>query len=313
MLQLPDHWLWDHWILENDEYLDLFFLRASRALLDPRLRHGRASIGHARSTDALHWEVLPDALISGEFSSFDDRATWTGCAIRRKSGGIRLFYTGNSFSDGESFVQRISWADSDDGITFHKTTRSPLESDPRWYEHPDNCDGEIAWRDPFVFFAEDKWHMLICARLPESVEENSMRRGVVGYASSVDGEHWQVQPPLSAPSRFGHLECLQSRKINGQWYLIFSCSQDRQDSISEGRVWLATGDGPLGPWDLDDARYVKPTNLYAGQFFQLPTSQRAPGTSGWAYTAFDGANDNDFLGIMPDPIPFENLEFGSIS
>ena len=33
-LTLPDHWMWDHWIVDDGERYHLFFLRASRALHD---------------------------------------------------------------------------------------------------------------------------------------------------------------------------------------------------------------------------------------------------------------------------------------
>ena len=312
-LALADHWLWDHWILTSDDHLDLFFLRASKALHDPRRRHYRATMGHARSTDGRTWELLPDALVAGDMPAFDDRATWTGCAVRLADGRIRLFYTGTSYQDeNQRNVQRVSWADSTDGVTFHKTDVPPVEADPRWYEAASNTDGEVAWRDPFVYYADGLWHMIVCARLREEDEPNSQRRGVVGYATSTDCEHWEVQPPLSSASRYGHLECLQSREINGQWYLVFSCGHDRQDVQAAGTVWLAKGESAVGPWDLDGAQYVVPEQLYAGQMFQLPPTVVEPGTSGWAYTGFDCFDDNVFKGQMPDPILWENLELRSI-
>jgi len=41
----------DFWFADDGERYRLFFLRAPRALGDPELRHRRASLGHAVSTD----------------------------------------------------------------------------------------------------------------------------------------------------------------------------------------------------------------------------------------------------------------------
>ena len=38
MLRLEDAWIWDSWIADDGERYHLFFLKAPRALEDPRLR-----------------------------------------------------------------------------------------------------------------------------------------------------------------------------------------------------------------------------------------------------------------------------------
>ncbi len=74
-LRLEDDWLWDFWTARDGDVFHLFFLRAPRSLRDPELRHHRAVIGHAVSSDLRRWEVLPDALGRGRVGSFDDGAT----------------------------------------------------------------------------------------------------------------------------------------------------------------------------------------------------------------------------------------------
>ncbi|MDO5720315.1 MAG: glycosyl hydrolase family 32 [Actinomycetaceae bacterium] len=297
-LNLSDHWVWDHWILSSDDYLDLFFLRASRALINPAHRHTRASIGHARSYDnGLTWHLLPDALVHNTAGTFDDRATWTGSAIHHPNGGIRLFYTGISSSDHGRKVQRIGWADSSDGISFTRMSHAPLEADERWYEAISNTDGDIAWRDPFVFQFHDQWHMFITARLKDG---DHLSKGVIGHAISEDLDTWSIQEPLTSRSQFGHLECAQSRTIDGRHYLVFSCASDMQMTPCDGGVWFAEGASPVGPFDLENARYAEPTNLYASQMFQTTSGE-------WKYTGFDGKDDLTFTGTIPNPIPWENL------
>lgn len=295
--RLNDHWVWDHWILTSPNHLDLFFLRASRALQEPWRRHRRAAIGHARSFDSGQtWQLLPDALVHSDGPAFDDRACWTGSAIWHPDGFIRLFYTGISHGDGGALVQRIGWADSHDGITFTRMSATPLEADPRWYAGLGN--DELHWRDPFVFQYQDRWHMLITTAAAGSIPSHG---GVVGHAVSDDLDHWEICPPLSAPSRFRHLECTQSRKIKGQDYLVFSCGESMLEDRTPGSVWLAKGDSPLGPFDLAGARYISEDQLYAGQLFQDPGAQ-------WWFTGFDSAKDENFTGTVPNPIRWEDLQ-----
>ena len=83
--RLPDHWVWDSWLADDGENYHLFFLRASRALIDPDKRHHRASIGHAVSPNLEEWTLLPDALTADDTPAWDDLATWTGSVVRGSS------------------------------------------------------------------------------------------------------------------------------------------------------------------------------------------------------------------------------------
>ena len=133
MLRLPDHWVWDSWHAHDGAEHHLFFLRASRALLDPDRRHDRASIGHATSNDLRHWELQPDALVHSDPAAWDDRALWTGSVVRRPDGQWRMFFTAISHAD-QGRVQRIGTAVSDDLCPWSWSGDNPLlEADPRWY------------------------------------------------------------------------------------------------------------------------------------------------------------------------------------
>lgn len=296
-LSLADHWVWDHWIADDGEQYHLFFLRASRALHDPDRRHWRAGLGHAVSDDARTWRLMPDALVHSDGPAFDDQAIWTGSTIIKPDGSLRVFYTGISRAEG-GMVQRIGWADSDDGTAFHRTCSSPLEADPRWYKKAGEDAPDEHWRDPFVFAHEGRWHMLITAQAT-GVERK--RSGVIGHAVSDDLETWEVLEPLTEPGSFGQLEVAQSRCIEGRHLLVFSCGQDMQAEPGPGGVWLAEGDSPLGPWDVASARYVHPEHLYAGQLLRLRQGQ-------WVFTGFDdGVGQAPFAGSVPDPIPWEQI------
>src|SRR4029453_2385756 len=93
VLSLPDSWVWDFWFADDGERYHLFFLKASRALLDPDRRPRHASLGHAVSTDLRHWTLRADALVADDAPAPDDRAIWTGCVGRPPHGPRPLFYT----------------------------------------------------------------------------------------------------------------------------------------------------------------------------------------------------------------------------
>ena len=149
MLRLPASWTWDFWLAEEQGTYHLFFLKASRALHDPDLRHWRATIGHAVSDDLRSWTRWPSAGALRRPGT-DDLATWTGSVVRDHSGHWWMFYTGVDRED-RGLVQRIRAATSTDLMTWHKHAGLVLESDARWYEKlsDDNWRDE-AFRDPWV-------------------------------------------------------------------------------------------------------------------------------------------------------------------
>lgn len=298
-LQLRDHWVWDHWFLDDGHRYHAFFLRASRALHDPERRHQNASMGHAVSTDLQQWTLLPDAVVHTDGPAFDDKAIWTGSAVMKPDGGMRVFYTGISRAEAGA-VQRIGWVDSYDGVVFERATSEPLTADARWYQKWNPAyPYDEAWRDPYVFRHEGRWHMLVTAR---GKGASIRRSGVVGHAVSDDLDHWEVLEPLSSPDvPFGQIEVMQSRCVDGQHYLVFSCGQDMQALPGAGGVWVALGDSALGPWDIANARYVAPDTVYAGQLFQDRLGR-------WRLGGFELDDQGGFVGGIMTPRLWKEVE-----
>ena len=292
MLRLPDHWVWDSWYTRDDTGAwHAFFLRASRALHDPDRRHHRASVGHAVSTDLRSWRLQPDALVAADPPAWDDLATWTGSTVRGPDGRWHLFYTGVSRAE-HGLVQRIGLATSDDLTTWHRHGTGPLvEADPTWYELLDRTAWyEQAWRDPWVFPDPngDGWHMLITARTNHG---DPAGRGVVGHATSPDLLKWTVQPPLSTPAGFGHLEVIQVAVVDGQPLLLFCAAA----GTAEHRIWVVPGPTVSGPWDVTVARPFAHPHLYAPRL--VPDDR-----GGWIIIGFVDTVDGAFVGALTDPI-----------
>lgn len=300
MLRLADHWVWDSWSVHDGSHHHLFFLRASRALLEPDRRHLRASVGHARSTDLVTWELLPDALVTADSPAWDDQATWTGSVLRAPDGSWRMFYTGVSRAE-RGLIQRVGVARSDDLLTWHREAGPITEADPRWYEKYDGTAWfDEAWRDPWVLADPDGdgWHMLVTARAGEG---DPAGRSVIGHARSADLVSWEVQPPLTEPAGWGQMEVPQVAVVDGLPVLLFCCWTDkmtpeRAATRTVGGMWVVPGESLLGPWDLEKARTFDHPSLYAARLVE-----RAPGD--WALLGFRDTEDGRFVGEITDPLP----------
>lgn len=305
VLALPDDWVWDSWVADDGERYHLFFLKAPRALRDPRLRHTAARIGHATSADLTHWHVHDDAL-GPAAGGWDDLALWTGSVARGDDGVWRLYYSGLSTSRGLGVNdQRIGMAESDDLFRWRRIGHAPLVApDPRWYatlaQHP---EASATWRDPFVFRdpAGDGWHMLITARASGAPR---LRDGVLGHAWSGDMRVWEPRPPISEPGPgFGELEVSQVRIVGGRPLLVFTCHPNQQSaeqlSAFGGRfcTWTVAGESLAGPWDLQSARPFRGEPMLTA----APLVHRRDGT--WALLGFRNLEpDTSGLEIV-DPIP----------
>lgn len=304
MFRLPDSWLWDFWLAQHGPTYHLFFLHASKALHDPDRRHLRAAVGHAVSTDLVHWEQVADALVHGDAPAFDQTATWTGSVVKGLDGTWSMFYTGTTRLDDGTLVQQVGRATSTDLYHWVKDGRNPLvRADSRWYETRGGDDPwrDEHWRDPWVFADPDGagWHMLITARANGGPLDE---RGVIGHASSADLIDWTVQPPLTAPGAgFGHLEVPQVENVDGRWVLVFNCLDGEQSAGRQGRegggVWVANAESALGPYDLTDATLLTDDRWYVGKLVQDPGGR-------WVLLAFVNKDDDgDFVGELTDPAP----------
>lgn len=310
MLELPDSWTWDFWLADTGEEYHLFFLRASRALLDPDRRHLRATVGHAVSVDLVNWRLLPDALVASDAGAWDDLATWTGSVVQADDGRWRMFYTGLSRGE-KGLVQRVGCAVSDDLITWRREPDQPIaEADSRWYERLDlNSWTDEAWRDPWVYPDPqgDGWHMLITARANTGAADD---RGVIGHARSKDLKNWTVQPPLSTPGAgFGQLEVPQVEVIDGRPILIFSCLGSELahgNSETEGGVWVAPAESLRGPFDIAASQRLTDESLYAGRIIRDRQDN-------WVLLAFRHSDANgNFRGGLADPMPLRLGADGSL-
>ncbi len=313
MLTSPEDWMWDSWLADDGERYHLFFLAAPRSLSNPDLRHRRARIGHAISSDLRSWQRVADALDLGAVGALDTTCTWTGSVVRSEDGRWHLLWTGARWIDtpatadapaahGVEQIIRRATCEDEDLLRWTIEPDGAVGPDERWYETFSRQSWPVhAWRDPWVVPDPGGrgWHALITAR---AARGGADQRGVIGHATSPDLTSWTVGPPLSEPgSGFGQLEVPQVACVQGRWVLVFSCLADqvfgdqRQRHGQDVGMWAVPVPGPLGPFDVAAARPLTGAGLYAGHLVQ-DRSQR------WVLIAFDNATGG-FGGTITDPLP----------
>lgn len=311
-LILEDKWVWDLWLAPEkvDGNWHIFFLQAPRSLVNPDLRHARATVGHATSSDLKEWEYLGTALEPGSFGLWDDRAIWTGSIVKSDSGLWHMFYTGTNKSTENGFVQRIGLATSTDLLNWSKQDGFVTEADSRWYERATQLENEKqdgqpswyeeAWRDPWVFkdISTNQWVMLITARSNSGSYDS---RGTIGVARSHDLLNWQVCEPLKVESEFGHYEVPQlMRSTDSELVISFCLASNNHAStrLSRGeRTW--TGNGVMrsssfdAVWKVENEPYLEDPH-YAARIIQEDERLLA-----LAWLNYVG---DDFQGYIDNPI-----------
>jgi beta-fructofuranosidase len=304
VLALTDFWIWDSWAVDDGERHHLFFLQAPRSLGDPGLRHARATIGHASSTDLVEWTYHGEVL-SPRPDGWDDLALWTGSVVRGDDGRWRMYYTAINTRGHELRDQRIGLAESDDLHTWRRVLDRPVvEVEPRWYKTLDeDITASETWRDPFVFRDPDGdgWRMLITARAKGADRNDD---GVLAEARSPDLRTWEVGPPVTEPGAgFGQLEVPQVRVVDGQPILVFTCHPLEQTDDHVTRcgaycTWSVAADSTTGPWDVAAAQpfTAEPT------LFAAPLVQRRDGS--WALLGFRNGESHGVHSFdIVDPLP----------
>lgn len=305
---LPDSWVWDFWTAVDGEMIHLFYLHAPKSLGDPDLRHRNAAIGHATSSDFVHWVDHGVVLSHGTPGAPDESATWTGSVMRDPSGEWRMFYTGARFASGaRANVETVLMAVSTDLFTWTKSPSVAVAAAHPWYETlADGTWHEEAWRDPWIVRDPHGagWHMLLTARsrlVPLGADP--MDRGVIGHAVSDDLDAWAVVEPLSLPGAgFGHLEVPQLTTVDGRDVLVFSCDSAHlagERRGTPGGIWALPVDAErlfTTRFDIRDAHLVCEDDLYAGRIVHTP--------EGAALLGFENAGDDGaFVGRLADPRP----------
>lgn len=225
MYKPAQHWLWDFWIVKQDEQYHLFYLQAPDDLAHAEMRHVNARIGHAQSQDLLYWQEDGEVFGPADSAAWDSRCIWTGSVLAshhaQAEAKYALLYTGTNDREG-SQIQRIGLAWSDDLHHFKRHEPSlVLEHDADLYlgQNPTHAD-EQAWRDPHLEF--DSERQCYWALTTAQLADKDCGHGAIAYSESKDLVHWTVKPPIYSSAAFFLMEIPQFIQIGDYYYLLFS-------------------------------------------------------------------------------------------
>ncbi|KTA77540.1 glycoside hydrolase family 32 protein [Aeromonas salmonicida] len=173
--------------------------------------HSNKGWGHVSSTDLLHWQHEPIALLPTE--TYESHGCYSGSAVSDEQGRLTLIYTGNvKYPDGSrTAFQCLARADGEGGFA----KLGPV------LDLPEGYSGHV--RDPKVWHDGQQWLMVLGARTQDDKGEVLLYRG-----QTLD--KWQLLGPIAGSGRgglgeFGYMwECPDLFPLADRHVLI-SCPQ----------------------------------------------------------------------------------------
>lgn len=217
--------LGDTWHLSDGENVHAFYMQ--NVEFDNTEIPESGSLGHAVSSDMIHWQELKPAILRGGDGSYDQMDLWTGCAFIH-DGKWYLYYTARP--KNSHLANSICLATSDDGINFTKHPDNPIiEPDPRFYcdknsitplaVHSNEEASLVDCRDLLVVRDNERdiWWGFFAVRRPA---DECTQTSVIGLAKSKDLIHWEQLEPCYCPDKYGCIETPDVFEMNGKWYML---------------------------------------------------------------------------------------------
>lgn len=257
----------------EDGEFKLFYLRDYRDVEN----HGEGCPWCLLTTrDLVNYKDHGPVLLRGTKEE-QDLYVFTGCCIK-DGDTYYIFYTGhNPHLRAKGLPeQKVLRATSKDLINWEKDKDFVFEA-PEWLEMHD-------FRDPFVFYDEDKkkYCMLLAGRVKNENPVNS--KGVTLIAYSDDLTSWEVaKEPFYAPHAYFTHECPDLFKMGNYWYLVFSEFTDK--IVTTYRI----SESPFGPWRTPLVNNFDAHAFYAAK---STTDGKRRILFGWNCIKFDEKDDN---------------------
>lgn len=243
--------MWDTWFVVHKGTAHVYHLQRKNPG-STRTKLEEDSIGHATSTDLIHWNEQAPALPPGSAEQNDDLQPWTGCTVEHE-GVFYMYYTMRGKKDN-GLDQRIGLAISDDLFHWKRYENNPvITPDPRWYMGRTNPrpNGKVDCRDLVVVRDRDQWLGFYAATLrAEEVSES----GVIAAVRSKDLIHWEHLPPAFSPGKYCVLEVPDVFELDGRWYMTCLAGNGYgnrgvfSDPYAIRGTVYAVSDNPAGPY-----------------------------------------------------------------
>jgi beta-fructofuranosidase len=314
VLALENKWIWDFWLVDDktsdDGKWHIYFLQADNTFPDPEMRHRNVTQGHATSDDLVNWTPHGTCFAPATTPAWDDWTTWTGSVVKDEAGLWHLFYTGTT-REKDGLHQRIGHATSRDMHAWERVGNGLCLdlAGPQAAAYEEYTPGhwpDRAMRDPWVIRnpSGQGWLMYFTARVPGRAEPNA--GGAVGFATSPDLYHWDLQAPVYDGGDFGQLEVPQVFKHGSHWYMTFCtaaehwssryCNANAQEPMTGNSYLMAPSH--RGPWTAArpflDGR--NPSKRYAGKIVDQGGKLFIMG-----FLHYDA--QGQFVGKVCDPVP----------
>ncbi|MDI6808717.1 MAG: FlgD immunoglobulin-like domain containing protein [Candidatus Eisenbacteria bacterium] len=220
----------DHCFVKIDTLYHLYYIRAPLAPDGPQFED---SLGHAISTDLIHWTILPP-VISVQPGTWENEAVWAPHVIQGLDMKYYMFYTGVN----SSIAQATGLATSTDGFTWIKWPGNPVYiPDTTWAQWSTNSWSDC--RDPFIFFENGLYYMLITTK-------SKTGQATIACATSTDLVNWTDRGPIyahEAPDYSNPLESVFLLKRFDKYHLFFS-------EYPVGGTSYISSDSLLSGWNL---------------------------------------------------------------
>ncbi|HET6349516.1 MAG TPA: FlgD immunoglobulin-like domain containing protein [Candidatus Krumholzibacteria bacterium] len=211
----------DHCVVEQDGVYHLFYLRGNPAV----------NIGHATTTDFIHWTLQPPVLSPGTW----DTVMWAPCLLKNSNAWF-MYYTGvNTYGAEQTGV-----AFSTDLSNWFKDPDPVYHPDTSWAIWDSNtfCHG----RDPHVMEIDGTYYMFVTA-------QHKWYKGAVACATSNDLIHWTDQGYIYLHDSWHMLESVFILRRNGLFHMFFT---------EEAVYGTSHMSSPtlFGGWDITKRDYV---------------------------------------------------------
>jgi beta-fructofuranosidase len=149
------------------------------------------SWGHAKSSDLVHWEHLPIALMPSHKKGED--GCWSGTCILNNDIPTIIYTSVSTLKSPHNYAEQWLATSKDGMITWDKYFDNPILTPTI------NSQFEIHdWRDPFIWRESDKWCMIIGSHEHTS---STNSHGVIVLYESANLFDWKFKGPLSIGTR----------------------------------------------------------------------------------------------------------------
>lgn len=194
-----------------------------------KLKSGSNNMAYAFTENFKDFKLVNSELITAEKNC----SIWSGCLFK-ESDNYHIFYTIRSLENGYWANQTIKHLETKD---FKKLDFKDLNLTPKLADNNKNIfqylpqeDGYTphSWRDPFIFKEDNKFYMLVAAKLNQKYFN-----ATIALLASDDLSNWTLLNPSIVPNNgdYEELELPSIVMTSSNEVILLTCCWERNDYI----------------------------------------------------------------------------------